>query len=100
MDKGVVTWYTINLMPCLGISNQSWHRVGVIVRAVLASVYVDGTLLTTLEPFHAARGQFGIMAARGLRATVYFWPPDLKPKDLDYGGCVILKYMQFEFLGK
>ncbi|KAK2169236.1 hypothetical protein NP493_1199g01000 [Ridgeia piscesae] len=84
VDKGVVTWYTINLMPCLGISNQSWHRVGVVVRAVLASVYVDGTLLTTLEPFHTARGQVGIMAARGLHATVYFWPPDLKSKDLDY----------------
>ena len=89
MHTGQITWYTVTLVPCPGKSNHSWHRVNIEVRAVLASILIDGTLLMTLEPFHGARGQVGVIATHGGLANVYFWPPELKSKERDYGACVI-----------
>ena len=87
MSDEQVTWYTTDLVPCPGLSERSWHKVGIHVRTVLASIYIGGKLLTTLEPFHAARGQVGIMAVHDKRAVVYFRSLELTSKRLDNGAC-------------
>ena len=60
----------------------------VAVRSRLAWIYMDGRLLTTVEPYHEPRGRVGVFAFLGRGNTVYFQRPELKTASLSFGQCI------------
>ena len=64
-------------------------EVMVAVRTRLARIYLDGSLLTTVEPYHEPRGRVGVFAFTGRGNKVFFRRPELRTATLSFGKCVL-----------
>ena len=87
MIKGQIVYDRILHGPCFSkvLLGQYWYDIEVHVRPELATLYVDGHLVTKIEPTFPGVAKAGVLAITGFRNLILFKEPTMVKRSLRYG---------------